>query len=163
MERVTDMNKTKILIPIIIVLIGIGIVICDEANITVEDVIFQQSAIDNTSPVEHIIGTAKSGNLGIYLYFTEDNRIGYATIKENDSLFNKYSLCTVENISEELLINKKEIYQQYNEQQLDFYYGIIVNPQSDSIVYENQSFDLEIMDCNEYKIGIFIFDNSTGI
>lgn len=153
------MKKIKILIPIIIVLIGIGIVICDEANITVEDVINQQSAIDNTSPVESMIGKAESGDVSVYLYYTEDNRYGYATIKENDSFTAKFSLCSVENIDTELLEKNESIVRNYNKQELDFIYGITVNPENDTFIYENQEYRLSIFDCGDIKIGIFIKNN----
>lgn len=151
------MKKIKILIPIIIVLIGI--VICDEANITVEDVINQKSAIDNTSPVESMIGKAESGDVSIYLYYTEDSRIGYATIKENDSFTAKYSLCSVENIDTELLKQNESIVRNYDKQKLDFIYGITVNPENDIFIYENQEYKLSIFDCGDFKIGIFIKNN----
>lgn len=153
------MKKAKIFIPVLIVLIGIGIVVFDESNTTVEDVIYQQSAIDNTSPVDKMIGKVQSGDVSLYVYFTEDNRIGFSTIKENSSFYNKYSLCSVENISKELLISRKEIIGQYNEQQLDFNYGIIANPQNDTIDYNGQSYDLEILECDGLTLGVFLHNN----
>ena len=57
----------KIIIPILIVLLGVGIVFIDESNTTVEDVIYQEAATGDTSPVKSMIGSEKSGNINIYL------------------------------------------------------------------------------------------------
>lgn len=58
----------KIIIPILIVLLGVGIVFIDESNATVEDVIYQEAATGDTSPVKSMIGSEESGNINIYLY-----------------------------------------------------------------------------------------------
>lgn len=149
----------KIIIPILIILLGVGIVFIDESNATVEDVIYQEAATGDTSPVKSMIGSEESGNINIYLYETEDGRLGFATIEESDSLLgNKYSLCTVENITEQLLKNN-QIHREYDKQGMDFYYGVIANPSADSITYKGKNIKLKILDYNGYKIGIYILNN----
>lgn len=149
----------KIIIPILIILLGVGIVFIDESNATVEDVIYQEAATGDTSSVKSMIGSEESGNINIYLYETEDGRLGFATIEESDSLLgNKYSLCTVENITEQLLKNN-QIHREYDKQGMDFYYGVIANPSADSITYKGKNIKLKILDYDGYKIGIYILNN----
>lgn len=149
----------KIIIPILIVLLGVGIVFIDESNATVEDVIYQEAATGDTSTVKSMIGSEESGNINIYLYETKDGRLGFATIEESDSLLgNKYSLCTVENITEQLLKNN-QIQREYDKQGMDFYYGVIANPSADSITYKGKNIKLKILDYDGYKIGIYILNN----
>lgn len=149
----------KIIIPILIVLLGVGIVFIDESNATVEDVIYQEAATGDTSPVKSMIGSEESGNINIYLYETEDGRLGFATIEESDSLLgNKYSLCTVENITEQLLKNN-QIQREYDKQGMDFYYGVIANPSADSITYKGKNIKLKTLDYDGYKIGIYMLNN----
>lgn len=149
----------KIIIPILIVLLGVGIVFIDESNTTVEDVIYQEAATGDTSPVKSMLGVEKSGNISIYIYETEDGRLGFATIEESNSLLgNKYSLCTVENITEQLL-KSNQICREYDKQGMDFYCGVIANPSADSITYKGKNIKLKILDYDGYKIGIYILNN----
>ena len=86
-------------------------------------------------------------------------RLGYATVKINDSIFNKYSLCSVENVDTSL-IKEKEIVHHYTEQGLNFSYGVIANPSEKYYQYTDQKYELNIFDYNNITIGVFIYNES---
>lgn len=155
-----DFNeKTKIFIPIFIIIIGISIVLADTYNTTIEDLIYEQASTDNTSPVHSKIAEIEDDGIILYLYETEDMRLGYATVKINDSIFNKYSLCSVENVDISL-IKEKEIIHNYTEQGLNFNYGIIANPSEKYYQYEGEKYELNIFDFNNITIGVFIYNKN---
>lgn len=153
------MKKVKIFIPFLIIIIGIGIVLIDTYNTTIEDLIYEQASIDNTSPVHSKIAEINDDDIILYLYETEDKRLGYATVKINDSIFNKYSLCSVENIDTSL-ITEKEIVHNYTEQGLNFVYGIIANSSEKTFQYENQEYELNNFEFNNITIGVFIHNEN---
>lgn len=151
------MKKAKIFIPFLIIIIGVSIVFIDTYQTTIEDIIYEQASIDNTSPVNSKLAEIEDGNIILYLYETEDSRLGYATIKVNDSLFNKYSLCTVENIDSSL-IEKNEIIHNYTEQGLNFSYGVIFNPTDKYFQYNGNNYELNNFDFNNITIGVFLYN-----
>ena len=153
------MKKVQIFIPFLIIIIGISIVFIDSHNTTIEDLIYEQAGIDNTSPVNYKITEIEDNDIVLYIYETKDGRLGYATIKINDSLFNKYSLCSVENIDSSL-IEKKEIIHQYNEQGLNFSYGVIANPSDKYFQYNGQNYELNNFDFHNITVGVFLHDEN---
>lgn len=153
------MKKAKIFVPFLIIIIGISIVFIDTYNTTIEDLIYEQASIDNTSPLNSKIAEIEDDDIILYLYETEDMRLGYATIKINDSIFNKYSLCSVENIDSSL-IEKKGIEHHYTEQGLNFSYGVIANPSEEYYQYEGRKYKLNIFDFNNITIGAFIYNEN---
>lgn len=154
------MKKAKMFIPLLIIIIGVSIVFIDTYNTTLDDLIYEQSSIDNTSPVNSKIAEIENGDIILYLYETKDMRLGYATFKKNNSAFNKYSLCSVENIDLEFFANKKNIVRHYNEQNLDFTYGILVNTEDKIFEYENKEYPIEIFDFKDITFGAFVTDES---
>lgn len=153
------MKKAKMFIPILIIIIGIGIVLADTCTVTVDDLINEQASIDNTSPVNSKIAEIKDDDIILYLYETEDARLGCAAVKINDSIFNKYSLCAVENVDASL-VKEKEFIRNYTEQGMNFVYGVVANPAEKYYQYEGQKYDLSLFDFEDITIGIFVYNNN---
>lgn len=143
---------------VLVVAVGAAIVFIDTANDTVEDVILYQSGLDNTSPVQSIIGSVQSNDIAVYIYWTEDGRFGCAAIKENASAFSRYSLCEVSDMLPAALLETGELTAHYAQQNLDFVYGVIANPESDTYIYEDEEYSLTLFDCGEFSAGLFLRD-----
>lgn len=148
------MKKARIIIPLLIIIVSVAFVFFDTSNQTIEDVINQDAATGNISPVEHEIDSIEFNNVIVYLYKAQDGRIGYATIKKDG---NSYSLCTIANIDNQMLLDKKEIIDTYSHQGLNFTYGIVVNPEDVVYEYDGNEYALNIIDTESAQIGIFLF------
>lgn len=150
------MKKVKILLPIIIIVLSLGFVVFDSANNSIEDAINIESETGSTSPVKTVIGKSEDNDVIIYIYKTEDNRFGYATVKDSKSLFNRYSVCTIGNIDESLLYSGKEIIEKYDKQNLNFTYGILFDPNDEVYEYKGNSYTLTMYEGFGYNIGVFV-------
>lgn len=148
------MKKARIIIPLLIIIVSVAFVFFDTSNQTIEDVINQDAATGSISPVEYKIDSIEFNNVIVYLYKAQDGRFGYATIKKDG---NSYSLCTIANIDNQMLLDKKEIIDTYSHQGLNFTYGIVVNPKDVVYEYDGNEYALNIIDTESAQIGIFLF------
>ena len=150
------MKKAKIIIPLIVIVLSIGFVLFDSANASVEEAINLDASTGSTSAIDTVICQKEVNDIILCIYETDDGRFGYATVKDSNSLFNRYSICTIGNIDKSSLSNGKEIIEKYDKQNVDFTYGIIFNPNSEIYEYDGHSYFLTMCSYSDFNIGIFI-------
>lgn len=156
------MKYLKIIVPLFIAIALVVSVFAESKNATYEDVIEQYSADSHYSAVEQKYGTVEFGDIVVYLYKAKNGNFGYATIKcDNNSVFNKYSVCTLLNIDNSELLKEEVLVDDYNHQGLNFTCGVVVNPKSETYNYNNENINLEIVTCENITVGVFLLDRNT--
>ena len=82
--------------------------------------------------------------------------MGYSTIQYKDRSYNKYTICTNENLDQNLLQPGKTMVKNYDQMGLKYTYGIVVQPTDNSLCYDKQSYQLHTCTYNNIKIGYFL-------
>ncbi|MFR2096570.1 hypothetical protein [Eubacterium sp.] len=150
------MKKIK-LITIILIIVGLlGYMYYNTSNETIEEVLAQDATTGSLSEPDYIIDSITVDNMIMCIYQTTDGRLGYSTINYKNRSYNKYTVCTNENIDEYLLNTDKPIVKNYDNMGLNYIYGIVVEPSSDIFEYNNQPYTLHMCDYNNMKIGYFL-------
>lgn len=150
------MKKFRLIIVVLLIVGALGYLYYDTSNETVEDVLTQDAAVGSLSAPERIIDSFTQDNVIMCIYQTTDGRLGYATIECTDRSYNKYSVCTNENIDDNMLTSQKSIVKTYNQMGFDYVYGIVVNPTGDSFSHDNNTYTLHTCNYNNIKIGCFL-------
>lgn len=153
------MKKLKIILPIIIVVLSIGFVIYDSLNVSIEETINQDAATGTSFAVESMICKEKAGDAVLCVYETTNGRFGYATLKDSQTLFNRYSVCTLGNIDDISLLDEKEIIEDFDNLNMDFTYGIIFEPDSEFYELNGESYKLKMCKYEEFNVGIFLVNH----
>lgn len=153
------MKKWKLIIVILSIIGILGYMYYDTSNETVEDVLVQDAATGSLSEPDYIIDSITVDNMIMCIYQTTDGILGYSTIEYKNRSYNKYTICTNENIDGHLLNADKPIVKNYDNMGLNYVYGIVVEPSSDSFSYNNQSYTLHMCNYNNIKIGYFLENN----
>lgn len=149
------MKKLKIILPIIVVVLSLGFVLFDSLNVSIEETINQDPA-GSSFAVETMICKEKADDAILCIYETTNGRFGCATLKDSQTLFNRYSVCTLANIDDSTLLEEKEIIENYDNMNMDFTYGIIFEPDSESYEYNGESFKLKMCKYKDFNVGVFI-------
>lgn len=150
------MKKFKVGIVLLVIISLIGYVIYDTSHESIEDALIQDASISSLSSPEFIIDSISVDDIILCIYQANDGRLGYATIKYTERSFGKYSVCTNENIDQYFLHSNKVIANNYNHQGLNYMYGIVVEPENDTLDYEGHLYHLKICNYTNIKIGIFL-------
>lgn len=150
------MKKIKIILPIIVIVLSIGFVLFDSLNVSLEETINQDAAAGSAFAVETMICKEKADDAILCVYETTNGRFAYATLKDSQTLFNRYSVCTLANIDDSALLDEKEIIENYDNMNMDFTYGIIFEPDSESYEYNGESFKLKMCKYKDFNVGVFI-------
>lgn len=158
MIRNIAMKKLKIILPIIVIVLSIGFVLFDSLNVSIEETINQDAATGSSFVVETMICKEKADDAILCVYETTNGRFAYATLKDSQTLFNRYSVCTLANIGDSALLEEKEIIENYDNMNMDFTYGIIFEPNSDSYEFNDESFKLKMCKYKDFNVGIFLIN-----
>lgn len=149
------MKKLKIVILVLLIVMLVGYAFYDTSNESIKDALIQDASMSSLSSPESIIDSISVDNIILCIYQADDGRLGYATIKYTDRSFNKYSVCTNENIDQHFLQSNKVIVNKYTNQGFDYIYGIVVEPENTTFDYEGHLYYLK--DCNYMNIRIGVF------
>lgn len=150
------MKKFRLILVFLIIAGIMGYMFYSTSNETIEDVLTQDAAIGSMSAPDYIIDNITVDNVIMCIYKTTDGRLGFSTIGYGDRSYNKYTVCTNDNIDEQLLNPEKPIVRKYSHMGFNYIYGIIVEPTSDTFDYNNCSYVLHTCDYNNIKIGYFL-------
>lgn len=150
------MKKFRLISVVLIIAGLLGYMYYSTSNETIEDALIQDAATSSLSDPDYIIDYITVDNVIMCIYQTTDGRLGYSTINYKDRSYNKYIICTNENIDEYLINPEKPIVRNYNNMGLNYTYGIIVEPTSDNFNYNNCSYVLHTCNYKNNKIGYFL-------
>ena len=150
------MKKWKIAIVILAIVGVLGYLYYETSHETLEDALAQDAATSSLSEPESIIDSTTIEDVIMCIYQTRDGRLGYSTIQYKDRSYNKYTICTNENLDQTLLQPGKTMVKNYDQMGLKYTYGIVVQPTGNSLCYDNQSYQLHTCTYNNIKIGYFL-------
>lgn len=69
-------------------------------------------------------------------------------------------MCASLNISPKLLFQQKQIDKHYDEQNKDFYFGLILNPNKEDVLKLKNKYKIETFTYNDYEFGIYLKNNA---
>ncbi len=150
------MKKIKLAIVILAIISIICYLHYDTSNETIEDALIQDAATGSLSEPEYIIDSITVDDIIMCIYQTKDGRLGYSTINYKNRSYNKYIVCTNENIDKSSLRTDKTIIRNYDNMGLNYMYGIVVNPTGDSFSYNSHTHTLHICTYGNIRIGYFL-------
>ena len=117
----------------------------------------QNRVEQGTVPVLQICNVRKTyDDIIMCIYQIKDGRLGYSTINYKNRSYNKYIVCTNENIDKSSLRTDKTIIRNYDNMGLNYMYRIVVNPTGDSFSYNSHTHTLHICTYGNIRIGYFL-------